>query len=172
VQSWWAAHTYPTKIAVGPIVWALVLLVLLALLDQSGLGRTAYLVPPFAATLSVLLYLPEQPVAQPVPVIVGSTVAAGLGTLVALVVHGPLPAAQLAGALLWLWPRLGIYHPPALALSMFPLLLHPGPWFAVAVVLPFTLVAVLSHGLLSAKVPTWPRYPRRSDAERRASLTG
>jgi hypothetical protein len=32
-------------------------------------------------------------------------------------------------------------------------------WFAVEVVLPFTLVAVTSAALMSRLLPSWPRYP-------------
>ncbi len=162
MRAWLMAHTYPTKISLWPILWALSLLVLLALADQSLHRLAVYLVPPFAATLSILLYLPQQAVAQPLPVVAGSTLGAASGTLLALAVHGPMAAALIAGLLLWGLPRLGIYHPPAIALSMYPLLLHPGHWFPVIVVLPFTLVAVFSHSLLSSAVPSWIRYPRQT----------
>lgn len=113
----------------------------------------------FWRNLEHRFYLPQQPVAQPVPVIVGSTAGAGAGTLLALVSHGPLEAALIASFLLWLLPRLGIYHPPAIALSMYPLLLKPGPWFPLIVVLPFIIVAVGSNWLLSHWIPHWPQYP-------------
>jgi hypothetical protein len=46
-------------------------------------------------------------------------------------------------------PLLRAYHPPGVALAMYPPLLHPGVWFAVQVVLPFALVAVISTALMS-----------------------
>ena len=33
------------------------------------------------------------------------------------------------------------YHPPGVALAMYPLLLQPGHWFPLSVVLPFTVIA-------------------------------
>jgi hypothetical protein len=41
------------------------------------------------------------------------------------------------------------YHPPGVALAMYPLLLHPGHWFPLTVVLPFTVAAVSSAAVLS-----------------------
>jgi CBS domain-containing membrane protein len=42
---------------------------------------------------------------------------------------------------------------------MYPALLHPGLWFAVQVVLPFTLAAVISAAVMSRLLRSWPRYP-------------
>ena len=52
------------------------------------------------------------------------------------------------------------YHAPGIALAMYPLLLHPGHWFPMAVVLPFTLAAVGSSTLLSRLDRNWPKYPK------------
>lgn len=159
---WLRQHTYPTTIPWYSWLWAAILLILLAWADQALNAISLYLVPPFAASLSILLYLPQQPVAQPLPVIAGSTLSALVGTLVALFVHGPFPAAITGIVLLWALPRVGLYHPPAIALSLYPLLLHPGIWFPFAVVLPFTVVAVLSHIWFSRHLSHWPRYPREA----------
>jgi CBS-domain-containing membrane protein len=56
-------------------------------------------------------------------------------------------------------PLLRAYHPPGVTLAMYPALLHPGVWFAVQVVLPFTLVAVISAALMSRLLRNWPQYP-------------
>lgn len=42
---------------------------------------------------------------------------------------------------------------------MYPALLHPGAWFAVYIVLPVTLVAVISAALMSRVLRRRPRYP-------------
>ena len=52
------------------------------------------------------------------------------------------------------------YHPPGVALAMYPLLLHPGHWFPLSVVLPFTVIATVSAALLSRLVEKWPAYPK------------
>lgn len=123
------------------------------------LSRFIWLVPPFAATLSILLLLPQSPIAQPIPVVVGSTLGAGIGSVAALSVHGPFFAVAVAAITLLILSRFRIYHPPGVALSMYPLLLHPGHLFSVVVVLPFTTVAVVSSALLSRRFASWPRYP-------------
>jgi hypothetical protein len=56
---------------------------------------------------------------------------------------GALLAALTAVIML---PLLRVFHPPGVALAMCPALLHSGTWFAILVVLPFTLAAVISCG--------------------------
>ncbi len=137
------------------------ILVLLDAMSQSLVWREQiWLVPPFAATLSILVLLPQSSIAQPIPVIFGSTLGAGLGSVAAIFVHGPPYAGLLAVIAFVLLDTLRIYHPPGIALSMYPLLLRPGPLFSVEVVLPFMLLAVGSAALLSRKLTSWPEYPR------------
>ena len=52
------------------------------------------------------------------------------------------------------------FHPPGVALALYPVLLHPGNWFPLLVVLPFTVIAVGSAALLSRLVDKWPQYPK------------
>jgi CBS-domain-containing membrane protein len=52
------------------------------------------------------------------------------------------------------------YHPPGVALAMYPLLLRPGHWFPLEVVLPFTVAAVGSAAVLSRMVKSWHTYPK------------
>ena len=149
-------------------VWFATLLCVMAGLDYlSGdtfLHGFIWLVPPFAATLSILLLLPQSPIAQPIPVIVGSTLGAGIGNVAAMAVHGPFFAVAAAAVTLLILSRLRVYHPPGVALSMYPLLLYPGHLFPVVVVLPFTSITVMSSALLSRRFATWPRYPIPLDA--------
>lgn len=42
----------------------------------------------------------------------------------------------------------------------YPLLFHPGNWFPLVVVLPFTVIAVCSAAILSRLVHEWPAYPK------------
>ncbi|MGC8541364.1 MAG: HPP family protein [Phycisphaerae bacterium] len=126
----------------------------------SHLHRTIWLVPPFAATLSILILLPSASIAQPIPVIAGSTLGAFLGSVSALVLHGPWFAVAVAAMTLLILSILRIYHPPGVALSMYPLLLHAGTIFPFGVVFPFTMLAVCSAAVLSRYVKSWPRYLR------------
>jgi CBS-domain-containing membrane protein len=52
------------------------------------------------------------------------------------------------------------YHPPGVALASIPVLLHPGHWFPLLVVLPFTAVAVGSAAAMSKWLRGWPVYPK------------
>jgi CBS-domain-containing membrane protein len=49
-----------------------------ATLEANRIGL--FLAPPFAATLTILMLLPEAPVAQPYALIVGSVCGAAVGT--------------------------------------------------------------------------------------------
>lgn len=142
-----------------PLLWFAAMMAVLVLLDGAHMG-VIWLVPPFAATLSILVLLPESPIAQPFTVIGGSTMGASVGTLVSLFARGPMVAALTAVILLAVLPAIRLYHPPGVALSMYPLLLRPGLLFPLEVVLPFTCVAVCSAALLSRFASKrWPVYP-------------
>ncbi len=140
-------------------LWMAGLLGALAWIDHSGGG--VFLVPPFAATLTILVYLPGVAIAQPLAVVCGSVAGAALGTgLTALLGFGPGVAMVAALSAAIVLPLLRIFHPPGIALAMYPALLHPGAWFTVEVVLPFTLAAVSSAALMSRLLPGFPRCPR------------
>ena len=66
---WIKRGLYPTQISRWPLVWGVALLGLSAAMDQALHQVSIFLVPPFAAMVSILLYLPKQPVAQPLPVV-------------------------------------------------------------------------------------------------------
>ncbi len=143
-------------------VWFGLMLGLVAVPDgQPGVLRVL-LVPPFAATLSIVLRLSKQDVAQPAPVVLGSTLGATVGTILSFAVHGPIWAVVAAGVTFVLLSAVRIYHPPALALSMYPLLLRPSVLFPLLPVATFTLIAVGTASVLSRHVSGWPTYPRRS----------
>jgi CBS domain-containing membrane protein len=159
---WGSAH-YPR---VSACLWMAVLLGALAWLDHAGGG--VFLVPPFAATLTILIYLPQVSIAQPLAVVGGSVAGAALGTgLSVLLGFGPGVALLAALAAMIALPLLRIFHPPGIALAMYPALLRPGPLFAIDVVLPFTLVAVISAAALSRWLPGFPRYPRSRHVDSR-----
>lgn len=153
-----------SRISIPEIIWFLILLALMAGLDYLMPGELpqhmVWLVPPFAATLSILILIPEAALAQPIPVVAGSTLGAALGTMAAMMGHGPIYAVLIAGLTLLVLSVLRIYHPPGVALSMYPLLLHPGAFFSILVVFPFMLMAVTSAAVLSRHIKSWPNYPR------------
>jgi CBS-domain-containing membrane protein len=148
----WGTLQRPT---VPGCLWMAVLLSALASLDGG-----IFLVPPFAATMSILLYLLSVSIAQPFAVVFGSVLGAAIGTVLSMFLgFGPGVAIVASLTALIALPLLRVFHPPGVALAMFPALLHPGPWFAVEVVLPFTLAAVISSAVMSRLLSSWPRYP-------------
>ena len=153
VANWGASQRPP----LAGIMWMAVLLgILLWLDDRHGI----FLVPPFAATMSILLYLPSVSLAQPFAVVGGSVLGAAIGTVLSMFFgFGPGVAMMAALTAVIALPLLRVFHPPGVALAMFPALLHPEPWFAVQVVLPFTLAAVISSAVMSRLLSSWPRYP-------------
>jgi CBS domain-containing membrane protein len=139
-------------------LWALGMLSVLAFLEGDKIGL--YLVPPFGATLFILLFLPNAPIAQPYALIVGSVVGASVGTLLSLFARGLGMAVLTAIVACLVICLVHAFHPPAVALALYPMLFHPGDWFPLVVVLPFTVIAVCSATLLSRLVGKWPAYPR------------
>ncbi|MCY0893168.1 MAG: HPP family protein [Acidibacillus sp.] len=152
--STWLSHEQPSIVQV---VWFLVILCILAWL--SGNTDWIWLTPPFGATLTILMLLPEASIAQPFPVIIGSTVGAGIGEVILLIGHGPYYAVLAAIITLILLSLLRIFHPPAVALSMFTVLLHTNIWFPIAVVLPLEVIAVVSRWCLSICFVHMSTYP-------------
>ena len=110
--------------------------------------------------MTILLMLPEASVAQPYAVVAGSVAGAATGTAMSLFAHGPVMAIVAAVAAFGVMNLMRAYHPPGVALAMYPLLLHPGAWFPLGVVLPFTVTAAGSAAMMSRLVATWPAYPR------------
>ncbi|AUW93337.1 HPP family protein [Sulfobacillus sp. hq2] len=146
-------------------VWFFLILGLFAAVDHLPWRVTAFLVPPFGATLSLIVSLPQQHVSQPFPIIAGGTVGAGIGSLIALWGHGPFLAALAALVAFVILPPLGMYFPPAVAFAIFPVLIKTSPWFPFLSVFPFTVVATGSSALLSRYWKGWPSYPYGSHAE-------
>ena len=154
VNSWGTRATFH----VAQYLWVLSMFAVLAALEANRIGL--FLVPPFGATLTILLVLPDASIAQPYALIVGSVTGASLGTVLSLYHRGPIMAIVAAFLAFALLNLMRSYHPPGVALAMYPPLLHAGVWFPLLVVLPFTAVAVASAALLSRMVSAWPPYPK------------
>jgi hypothetical protein len=120
-----------------------------------------FLIPPFAATLTILVYQPNVSIAQPIAVVCGSLLGAAIRTVLSVLLgFGPGVALLAALTAMIMLPLLRVSHPPGVALAMCPAL-HCGAWFAILVVLPFTLAAVISCAVQSRLLTSWPRYPAR-----------
>jgi CBS-domain-containing membrane protein len=138
--------------------WIMAMFGLLAALETNRLGL--FLVPPFGASLTILLVLPEAQIAQPYALIVGSVTGASVGTVLSFLARGSWMAIVAAIAAFGILNLIRAYHPPGVALAMYPALLHASRWFPLDAVLPFTVTAVASAAVLSHIVKDWPAYPR------------
>ncbi len=145
------------KFSFHAYLWFLILLASLALLTRNRYGL--YLIPPFLATLSILHFLPDVAIAQPYAVVAGSVVGASIGTLATRFGHGPIFAALAAATAFIVLHLLRAYHPPGVALALYPALMHTPLTFPLLVVLPFTVLAVGSTAVFSRLSPRWPQYP-------------
>ena len=149
--------TRPT-LRLGGYLWVAAMFGLLAALEANRIG--VFLVPPFGATLTILMLLPDAPVAQPYALIVGSVCGAAVGTGISLFGSGLGMAVLAMIAAFVVISLIHAYHPPGVALASIPVLLHPGHWFPLFVVLPFTVAAVGSAAAMSKWLRDWPVYPK------------
>lgn len=154
VRSWGTRSTF----RLSGYLWVAGMFCILAVLQADRIGL--FLVPPFGATLTILVLLPNASVAQPYALIGGSVVGAAVGTASGFFGHGLGMAVLSMIAASVVISLIHAYHPPAVALAMIPVLLKPGPWFSLSVVLPFTTVAVLSAAAMSKWSTSWPPYPK------------
>jgi HPP family len=111
-------------------------------------------------TLTILMLLPDAPVAQPYALIVGSVCGAAVGMGISFLGSGLVMAVLAMIAAFVVISLIHACHPPGVALASIPGLLHPGYWFALLVVLPFTVIAVGSAAAMSKWLRGWPVYPR------------
>jgi CBS-domain-containing membrane protein len=139
-------------------LWVAAMFGVLAALEANRIG--VFLVPPFGATLTILMLLPDAPVAQPYALIVGSVCGAAVGTGVSFFGSGFGMAVLAMIAAFVVISLIHAYHPPGVALASIPVLLHPGHWFPLLVVLPFTAAAVGSAAAMSKWLRGWRVYPK------------
>lgn len=116
--------------------------------------------PRFGATPTILLDLPEVAVAQPYGLVAGSVAGASVGALLSLFSRGAIMAIVAAVVAFGIVNLIHAYHPPGVALTMSPLLLSPGHWFPLTVVLPFTVIATGAAALLSRLVEKMACLPQ------------
>ena len=149
--------TKPT-LRLSGYLWVAAMFGVLAVLEANRIG--VFLVPPFGATLTILMLLPDTPVAQPYALIAGSVCGAAVGTGMSFLGSslGMSVLAMIASFVVI--SLIHAYHPPGVALASIPVLLHPGYWFPLLVVLPFTVIAVGSAAAMSKWLPGWPVYPK------------
>lgn len=149
--------TRPT-LRLSGYLWVTAMFGVLAVLEANRIG--VFLVPPFGATLTILMLLPDAPVAQPYALIPGSVCGAAVGTAFSFLGSGLGMAVLAMIAAFVIISLIHAYHPPGVALASIPVLLRPGYWFPLLVVLPFTAAAVGSAAMMSKWLRDWPEYPK------------
>jgi CBS-domain-containing membrane protein len=123
VRSWGTKATFN----LAGCLWLAGMFGVLAALEANRIGL--YLVPPFGATLSILFLLPDAAIAQRYALIAGSVAGASVGTVMSLFARG-LGVAVLAAVVgFGVMTLIRAYHPPEVALAIYPVLLHTGKWF-------------------------------------------
>src|SRR6201987_5740844 len=100
--------TRPT-LRLGGYLWVAAMFGLLAALEANRIG--VFLVPPFGATLTILMLLPETPVAQPYALIVGSVCGAAVGTGISFFGSGLVMAVVAMIAAFVVISLIHAYHP-------------------------------------------------------------
>src|ERR1700748_380682 len=103
-----------SNLNVAQYVWVLFMIGALACMED--IRTSLFLIPPFGATLTILLALPDAPVAQPYAVIAGSVVGASVGTLLSLFSRGSVMAIAAAVLAFAIINVIHAYHPPGVAL--------------------------------------------------------
>lgn len=149
-----------------------------ALIAVSGLpAHTGFtLIAPFGASALLVVAVPNSPMAQPWPMLVGNGGAALAGVLAAQLVPAPLLAAAIAlGAAVAFMQLTRALHPPAGAISLLPVM---DPDIVQGLGLRFALMPVMTEAvLLLVFGMIWHRltgriYPFRQPNEtQRATLT-
>src|SRR5882672_6412436 len=115
LRSWCTLHR-PDMLG---CLWMAVLLGSLTWLDFRDGGL--FLIPPFAATLTILVYQPNVSIAQPIAVVGGSLLGAAIGTVLSVLIgFGPGVALLAALTAMIMLPLLRVFHPPGVALAMCP----------------------------------------------------
>jgi len=133
------------------------------------LGASTWLVAPMGASAVLLFALPSSPLAQPWPVIGGSTLSALIGIGVGRVVPDVHVAAALAvGAAIGVMFLLRCLHPPGGAAALLMVMTHTAdPKFAFLPVMLDAVVLVLAGAMYNTI--TRRRYPHPDAAAAQAT---
>ena len=131
-----------------------------------------WMVASVGASAVLVFGLPSSPLAQPWPVLAGSTLSALVGALCALVVPDVAWSGALAvGLALALMVQLRCLHPPGGALALFVVLNHGGGVQLAVFPVLFNVVALLVVAV-AYNTLTGRRYPHPQRAARQAVPAG
>ena len=135
-------------------------LILWAMTSQGPALGQSLLIAPFGATAFLIFAVPNSPLAQPWPAVVGNTLSAVAGLIVLRLGLPVVPAIGLAVALAMLaMSATRALHPPGGAVAIATVLADPDPVFALVPVLTATALLV-ALGMVWSRA-TGRRYPFR-----------
>jgi CBS domain-containing membrane protein len=103
---------------IAEYLWILSMFGVLAGLEDIRIGL--FLIPPFGATLTILIDLPQASVAQPYALVAGSVVGASVGTLLSLFSRGSFMAILAAVLAFGIINLIHAYHRPVSPLLCIP----------------------------------------------------
>ena len=148
--------------ALGAFVGAVIGVLLTAWLSRWWAGPAAsgpWMVASLGASAVLVFGMPSSPLAQPWPVLGGSTLSALVGAVCSALVPDPALAGALAvGSAIALMVPLRCLHPPGGAMALYVVLTAGDGWHLAAFPVLFNVVVLLAAGMLYNSL-TGRQYP-------------
>lgn len=174
----WLRHFWPAPLGIDGrerlrfIAGAVVGVLLTAWLSRwwaGGSGSGPWMVASLGASAVLVFGMPSSPLAQPWPVLGGSTLSALVGGLCAALIPDPVWAGAVAvGLAIALMVPLRCLHPPGGAMALYVVLTTGDGWHLAAFPILFNVVvllvtAVAYNGLTGRRYPHPQRMVARTD---------
>lgn len=164
----WLRNFWPAPLGIDGrerlrfIVGAMAGVFLTAWLSRWWAGQDAagpWMVASLGASAVLVFGMPSSPLAQPWPVLGGSTLSALVGAACSALVPDPVIAGSLAvGAAIALMVPLRCLHPPGGAMALYVVLMANDDWHIAAFPILFNVVVLLAAGMLYNRL-TGRQYP-------------
>jgi CBS domain-containing membrane protein len=174
----WARNFWPAPLGIDGrermrfIVGAVMGVLLTAWLSRWWAGPEAsgpWMVASLGASAVLVFGMPSSPLAQPWPVLGGSTLSALVGALCSALVPDPAIAGALAvGSAIALMVPLRCLHPPGGAMALYVVLTGGDGWHLAAFPILFNVVVLLAAGMLYNGL-TGRQYPHPQRTGRSAA---
>lgn len=174
----WLRNFWPAPLGIDGrerlrfIVGAVVGVFLTAWLSRWWAGPGAsgpWMVASLGASAVLVFGMPSSPLAQPWPVLGGSTLSALVGAVCSALLPDPVMAGAVAvGCAVALMVPLRCLHPPGGAMALYVVLTAGDGWHLAAFPILFNVVALLAAGMVYNGL-TGRRYPHPQRAGGRAS---
>lgn len=174
----WLRHFWPAPLGIDGrerlrfIVGAVVGVLLTAMLSRwwaGGSGSSPWMVASLGASAVLVFGMPSSPLAQPWPVLGGSTLSALVGAVCSAFIPDPALAGAVAvGSAIALMVPLRCLHPPGGAMALYVVLTGGDGWHLAAFPILFNVVvllvaAVVYNGLTGRRYPHPQRVAASTD---------